>query len=42
MFGKRMAAVVASLPPEVVAAAQARGRALDLQATLRELLQELS
>jgi predicted ATPase len=39
--GKRIAAVAASLPPEVVAAAQERGRARDLDATMAELLAEL-
>jgi tetratricopeptide (TPR) repeat protein len=39
--GKQIAAVAATLPPDVVAAAQARGRARDLQATVRELLEEL-
>jgi len=32
---------VATIPPEVVAAAEERGRARDLPATLRELLEEL-
>ena len=41
VFGKPMAAAAASLPPEVVAAAQARGRALDLRATAEELAAEL-
>ncbi|MBN1936725.1 MAG: hypothetical protein JW934_18840 [Anaerolineae bacterium] len=39
--GRRIAAAAANLPPEVVAAAQARGRARDLQATVKELLEEL-
>jgi tetratricopeptide (TPR) repeat protein len=39
--GKHIAAVAVTLPPDVVAAAQARGRARDLQATLKELLDEL-
>jgi predicted ATPase len=36
-----IAAVAATLPPKVVAAAQARGRARDLDATVTELLVEL-
>ena len=39
--GKHIAAAAAALPPEVVAAAQTRGRALDLWATAEELLAEL-
>jgi tetratricopeptide (TPR) repeat protein len=39
--GKHIAAVAAGLPPEVVAAAQERGRARDLEATVAELLAEL-
>jgi hypothetical protein len=39
--GRHIAAVAASLPPDVVAAAQARGRARDLEATVTELLVEL-
>jgi predicted ATPase/DNA-binding SARP family transcriptional activator len=39
--GKHIAAVAATLPPDVVAAAQERGRARDLQATMEELLEEL-
>jgi predicted ATPase len=39
--GKRIAAAAATLPPEVVAAAQARGRARDLWATAEELLTQL-
>jgi hypothetical protein len=39
--GKHIAAVAATLPPEVVAAAQERGRARDLEATVAELLAEL-
>jgi hypothetical protein len=38
--GKRIAALAASLPRDTVAAAQARGRARDLRATLAELLSE--
>ena len=36
--GRDLAAVAATLPPEVAAAAQARGRARDLEATVAELL----
>ena len=39
--GKHIAAVAAKLPPDVVSAAQERGRARDLWATAEELLQEL-
>jgi hypothetical protein len=39
--GKHIAALAASLPPEVVAAAQERGQARDLEATVAELLTEL-
>jgi len=39
--GKHIAAVADALLPEVVAAAQERGRARDLVATLEELLEEL-
>ena len=39
--GKPIAAVAATLPPEVVAAAQERGRARDLWVTAQELLEEL-
>ncbi|MBN2390702.1 MAG: hypothetical protein JXR84_08265 [Anaerolineae bacterium] len=39
--GRHIAAVAAKLPPEVVVAAQERGRARDLQATVLELLEEL-
>ena len=35
-------AVAASLPPEVVAVAQERGRGRDLDATVAELLAEMS
>jgi len=38
--GRHIAAATAALPPHVVAAAQARGRARDLQATVAELLAE--
>jgi hypothetical protein len=39
--GRHIAAVAASLPPEVVAAAEARGRTRDLWQTAEELLKEL-
>jgi DNA-binding SARP family transcriptional activator/predicted ATPase len=39
--GKPLAAVAATLPPEVVTAARERGRARDLEATVAELLIEL-
>jgi tetratricopeptide (TPR) repeat protein len=39
--GKHIAAAAATLPPEVVAAAQKRGRDRDLEATVAELLVEL-
>ena len=39
--GQHIAAVAATLPPDVVAAAQERGRARDLKATIAELLVEL-
>ena len=38
--GKHIAAIAETLPPDVVAAAQERGRALDLWATVEELLIE--
>jgi len=38
--GQRIAALAASLPPDAVAAAQARGRARDLRLTLAELVSE--
>jgi len=41
MAGKHIATLAATLPPEVVAAVQERGRARDLQATIAELLAEL-
>jgi hypothetical protein len=41
VVGKHIAAVATTLPPEVVAAAQERGRARDLWATAEELLVEL-
>jgi tetratricopeptide (TPR) repeat protein len=40
--GRRIAAVAATLPPKVVAVAQARGRARDLDAAVAELLEELA
>jgi tetratricopeptide (TPR) repeat protein len=39
--GRHVAAVAASLPPDVVAVAQARGQSRDLEATVAELLVEL-
>jgi tetratricopeptide (TPR) repeat protein len=39
--GQHIAAAAEALPPEVVAAAQARGQARDLEATVRELLEEM-
>ena len=39
--GKPIAAVADTLPPDVVAAAQERGRARDFDATITELLHEL-
>jgi len=41
VYGQAIAAAAATLPPEVVARAQERGRALDLEATVRELAAEL-
>jgi tetratricopeptide (TPR) repeat protein len=41
VVGKHIAAAAATLPPEVVAAAQERGRARDLWETAEELLAEL-
>jgi tetratricopeptide (TPR) repeat protein len=41
VFGQRIAAVAETLPAEAVAAAQERGRARDLWATVEELLVEL-
>lgn len=40
--GKQIAAVAATLPAQLVAAAQERGRARDLQTTVAELLDEFS
>jgi len=39
--GRHIASLAATMPPEVVAAAQERGRARDLDTTIAELLQEL-
>jgi hypothetical protein len=39
--GRHIAAAAAALPPDVVAAAQERGRAGDLWATVQELLAQL-
>jgi hypothetical protein len=39
--GPLIAELEAELPPDVVAAAQVRGQALDLEATVAELLDEL-
>jgi hypothetical protein len=39
--GRHIAAATQNLPPEVVEAAQARGRTLDLQETAQGLLEEL-
>jgi len=41
VVGKHIAALAATLPPDVAAAAQERGRARDLEATIVELLVEL-
>jgi hypothetical protein len=41
VVGKQIADVAATLPPEVVTAAQERGRARDLRETAQELLEEL-
>jgi tetratricopeptide (TPR) repeat protein len=41
-IAERHIAAVATLPPDVVATAQARGRARDLEATVAELLVELA
>jgi hypothetical protein len=40
--GKQIVAAAAALPPDVVAAAQARGQARDLWATAEELLEEFA
>jgi len=42
LVGQRIAAVAATLPPEVVAAAQERGRARDPWATAEEMAAELA
>jgi hypothetical protein len=42
VFGERIAAVAATLPPDVVAAAEVRGRARDLDATIAELIAEMA
>jgi len=42
VFGRHIAAVAAALPPEVVAMAQERGRARDLDATVAELLERIA
>jgi hypothetical protein len=39
--GQHITAVAATLPPDIVAVAQERGRTRDLQATVAELLAEL-
>jgi hypothetical protein len=39
--GKHITAFASSLPPEVIAAAEARGRELEIWETARELLAEL-
>ena len=41
VFGRHIDAIAANLPPEVAEAARERGRARDLQATVKELLVEL-
>ena len=41
VFGRHIDAVAATLPPDVAEAARERGRARDLQATVKELLAEL-
>ncbi len=41
VVGKHITAAAETLPPDVVAAAEARGRARDLEATVKELLAEL-
>ena len=40
--GRHIAAVAATLPPDAVAAAQERGKARDLEATVAELLVKLA
>ena len=41
VFGRHIEALAATLPPEVAEAARERGRARDLEATVKELLVEL-
>lgn len=41
VFARHIDAITATLPPEVFAAARERGRARDLQATVKELLADL-
>ena len=41
VFGQHIEAVAATLPPDVAEAARERGRARDLQATVKELLVKL-
>ena len=41
VFGRHIAAVAATLPAEVTQAARERGRARDMDATVKELLVEL-
>jgi hypothetical protein len=41
VFGQHVAAAAQALPPDVVAAAQERGRVRDLAATVAELLAEV-
>jgi hypothetical protein len=40
--GRHIAAIAATLPPDVIKAAQERGQARDLEATVEELLAEFS
>ena len=42
VFGRHIEAVAATLPPEVAEAARERGRALDLETTVNDLLLDLS
>jgi hypothetical protein len=42
VVGQHIAAIAATLPPDVVTAAQGRGKARDLWATAEELLTELA
>ena len=41
VVGRRIAAIAATLPPQVVSAAQARGRSRDLRMTVMELAKEV-